>query len=237
MRIRIFDNFIHSKNGRSVSVFLVLFTSAKGGVGKSTLAVNFEYFMRVKGESVTLVDADPNGHLHGASFLSRAEVATSLPQKNETAEGALKRTLAGLSASWAVVDSKPAMELGERFAVNLADLVIVPTLPGIGEARATLEVVRIAKGVRDSHGDGFPRIAIAPNCWDKGREAVAAMETLRASGEAVLPPIFCRNTVRAAMREKGTVYGSRGVVAKEMQAAFMAALNLFSGEEINERLQ
>lgn len=221
-------------------MFMTLFTSAKGGVGKSTLALNFERFLSSiyasDGHKAVLVDADPNGHLHGVTFLARFGAAQSLPQKKETAEDALKRVLAGLDASFAVVDSKPAMELGERFAINLADLVIVPTLPAVGEARATLEVVRVAQDIRNAHGDGFPRIAIAPNCWDKSSEAAQAMETLQSSGETVLPPIFCRNTVRAAMREKGTVFGARGAIAKEMKNSFWAALNMFNGGEIDARL-
>lgn len=221
-------------------MFMILFTSAKGGVGKSTLAVNFKHFLmspyEANGHKVVLVDADPNGHLHGAAFLSR-DAVQALPQKKETAEEALRRVLVGSGAAIAVVDSKPAMELGERYAISLADLVIVPVLPAVGEARATLEVIRVAQDIRQAHGDGFPRIAIAPNCWDKTSEAARAMETLQSSGETVLPPIYLRNTVRAAMREKGSVFGTRGMIRKEMLFAFWGALNLFTGGEIDARLK
>jgi chromosome partitioning protein len=119
----------------------------KGGTGKTTLAVHLAVLAAESGRCVLLVDTDPQ---HSAGDWWRVR-KTDVPR---LVECAAKRVPAVLQAAeqdgidLVVVDTRPSVEADTADIARLADLVLIPTRPGILDLRAiapTTEVVRAAR--------------------------------------------------------------------------------------------
>lgn len=129
--------------------------SPKGGVGKTTLALNLSYALAHRGWNTLLVDADPqgciglsiDGGLHrraglaevvnGEVDLTEAAVTSRLKQLELLPVGRLPATFA---ARW-TASLEDGQRLGEVFAAarSLYDVIIVDTPPGMaGAALGTL---------------------------------------------------------------------------------------------------
>ncbi|MEM7350246.1 MAG: ParA family protein [Acidobacteriota bacterium] len=131
--------------GRVVAV-----VSAKGGVGKTTLALNLGYAMAQRGWRTLIIDTDPQGCLglslqgdlrrreglaevlSGEASLAEASVTSRLPQLTLLSVGRLPATSA---ACW-VAGLEDGRRLGEVFAAarSAFDVVLVDTPPGMSGA-------------------------------------------------------------------------------------------------------
>jgi len=100
----------------------------KGGVGKTTLAVHLSHALAMRGESVLLVDADPQG--------SARDWAAAREDKPPFAvigldRPTIHRDLPVIAKDYAhvVIDGPPRVSELARSAIIAADLVLVPIQP------------------------------------------------------------------------------------------------------------
>ena len=113
----------------------VALLARKGGTGKTTLAVHLAVLAAESGRRVLLVDTDPQ---RSAGDWWRVR-ETDVPQ---LVECAAKRVPAVLEAAerdgidLVVVDTRPSVEADTADIARLADLVLIPTRPGILDLRA-----------------------------------------------------------------------------------------------------
>ena len=163
----------------------IAIASAKGGVGKTTIAVHLAVAAVLQGRDVVLVDADPQ-----LSAVRWSERRTS------SAPGVLGRAvsqlaaeldrIAGFGADVAIVDTPPRAWVGADnaalVAAKLADVVLVPCRPSILDIESTAVSVQ-----RLQAATAAPVVVVLNGCAHRGREADEAAEALGGLGAQVCP--------------------------------------------------
>jgi chromosome partitioning protein len=107
---------------------IVTFASAKGGVGKTTLAIGVAVAATQEGESVYMIDTDPQRSV--VSWASRRKAEA--PAVDGASPGVLFDALEGLRQakySLIIIDTQGADSGGTAAAMRVSDLVAVPVRP------------------------------------------------------------------------------------------------------------
>lgn len=130
--------------------------SNKGGVGKSTLAINLAVAGLIDGHSVALIDLDPQA--------STSAWGDSRNNDNPAEEGLavisvqharLAKVLATAQeqVDLAILDTAPHSEASALAAAKCADLILVPCRPAILDLRAislSIDLLQLAKKAESS---------------------------------------------------------------------------------------
>ena len=180
---------------------------SKGGVGKTTTAINLGAELTRRGRTVVIVDADPARHASSVAADNR------LPFRVETllCEGvddvaSWAKAVRAIKADFVIVDAPGAMGAAFGAAIAVSDLALIPSGATVLDVRGAGETVRIVRQHRKASGKGKPDILVLPARIDKrtgaGRDVVA---TLAALTEAVAPVISYRAVVADSLATGETV--------------------------------
>lgn len=114
----------------------------KGGVGKTTLAVHLSHALALRGESVLLVDADPQGSARDWAAARKDNPPFAVIGLDRPT---LHRDLPVIAKDYAhvVIDGPPRVSELARSAIIAADLVLVPIQPSPYDVWAAEEIVKI----------------------------------------------------------------------------------------------
>ena len=119
---------------------IISLLNQKGGVGKTTLAVNLAAAMSAAGSRVLLLDADPQGSAMDWSAARQSEPLFSvvgLPRPT------IHKEIAQLGRDYdhIVIDGPPRVTELARSAIMAADIVLIPVQPSPYDIWAAAEVV------------------------------------------------------------------------------------------------
>lgn len=167
----------------------------KGGVGKSTLALNLACELAAPSRRVALVDADEQGTVSSWAPAGALPVTVyPLPLDNERQAVDWMRRIKSTDADIVVIDLPPHTGAATTAALFLADLFLVPTTPSLVDLRATAKVLNLLAEARAERGEKKPECLLIPSKVDRrtsvGREIEAALHEL---GDRVAPAVGLRS--------------------------------------------
>jgi len=180
---------------------VIAFGALKGGVGKSTLAVNVSCAIAVAGQRVELIDADEQATVlawseQDAGLAGLPVPVQALPATDQTD---VRRWLDTVLAhadlvDVLVLDLPPQVGQVMRAALAAADLLVLPVTASGVDLHSTGRVLELVREAREVRGGGLPRCLLVPSRVDRrtasGREVEAVLHDF---GEPVGPAIGQRS--------------------------------------------
>ncbi|WP_145754621.1 ParA family partition ATPase [Nitrospirillum amazonense] len=124
----------------------VAIISQKGGTGKTTLTLHLAVAADREGQSVAVIDLDPQASSAGWKDSRPGEAPYVIALPHSRLQQALQAAQDG-GADLALIDTAPHSEGAALAAAKAADVVLIPCRPGILDLRAigtTAELVKLA---------------------------------------------------------------------------------------------
>lgn len=180
---------------------IIAFLNQKGGVGKTTLAVNVAVDLALRGGRVLLVDADPQSSaLDWAASRQTPAIfqVMGLPKSN------LHKEVPAHAAHYdhVLIDGPPRVNELARAAIMAADLVVIPVQPSPYDVWAAREIVELLTEARVFKENLKTAFAVNRKIVNTaiGRDVV---EALSGHGLPILKTQICQRVVFAESAASG----------------------------------
>lgn len=183
---------------------IIALLNQKGGVGKTTLALNLAGAWAGRGKKVTLIDADPQG---SALDWSQARSREGLPRLFGVlglARDTLHREMPELArdADMVVIDGPPRVAGLMRSALLASDLVLIPVQPSPLDGWASAEMLALVSEARIYRPDLIARFVLN-RCAARTVLARETAETLADHDPPVLAATIGQRVAYAAAAQSG----------------------------------
>lgn len=199
---------------------IVAIAQAKGGVGKSTLAVHLLAWLAERGHNVALLDADPQR----SSSLWAAQAVPAAHIEAATDPDAILETIPHLQkrCGFLICDGQAGLPEASRALLLRADLALLPVGPSVLDLRALADAVRLVKQAQSIRA-GKPAATVVLNRFQAQRTRIGE-EAQEAAGS------FGLRVARSIIHNRVAVSDS----ASQGSVAWLLAGGEAAGAEFNE---
>ena len=137
---------------------IICFVNQKGGVGKSTAAINIASSLARKNNRVLLIDADPQG---SAARWHGIEGNQAFRMLHQTA-GLRAADIENLNGTYAhiVIDAQPAIGEITRSILMVSDVAVIPVSPSSLDLWSCKDTLQMIEAVRQQNPALKPRFLI-----------------------------------------------------------------------------
>jgi chromosome partitioning protein len=156
---------------------IICLVNQKGGVGKTTIAVNLASCLSERGFQTLLVDADPQGSVLQWQSISRDQPFEVTHRPSASLLGDKKGMARG--RDHVVIDAPPAIGEITRAVLSVSDLAIVPIGPSPLDIWSSKETISLFPEARKRNRRLTPKLLICRKIVGTrvGKEAREALET------------------------------------------------------------
>jgi chromosome partitioning protein len=197
------------------------FVQQKGGSGKSTIATNLGVCGEEEGETVLIVDLDPQHSAtlwHSARGTNKPTVIDAIPEKLNN----IVTSAPNLGVTLCLIDSPSKLDDIALAAIRVADMVICPTLPDLFNLGSLQDTVQL-----QAAGKLPVTVGVINNVDKAGEEArigeaTAVMEKFQM---AVCPQVIRHRPEFQAAAEKGKAVIELGAKGKAAASEIRALWN------------
>ena len=204
---------------------IIAVTNQKGGVGKTTIATHLASMIQNQGNSVILIDSDPQGSARDWSAVNENNPVTVIGIDRPTIHRDIK-SLPG--KDFVVIDGAPQADDLAISAIKASDLILIPVQPSPYDIWATSALIDLVKQ-RIEMTDGKLKAAFivsrAITGTKIGNEIYAALEGYE------LPILKTRVTQRVSYPNSATLGKTvfdiepNGEASKEMRNLYNEIMN------------
>jgi chromosome partitioning protein len=201
---------------------VIVFSSPKGGAGKTTSATILATELAITGAGVTVIDADPNRNVMDWGKLPG--IPDNLTIIGDTSEETIVDRIeeAAAASTFVVVDLEGAASLLVSYAISLADFVVIPMQGSQLDAKQAARQMKLIRAQERIANRTIPfavlftrtNPAITPKTQRHIEERFAELNV-----PVLHTKLYDREAFRAMFSYGGTLAGLEGKGVSNLQAA------------------